>query len=443
MKTSSGSIPQTGPVSSLKLQVLLVLLAFTLLASFLHRHDPGEDLSASYVGCRLLAEGKASHLYSHSATVFSNVGDPLWTAIGREAHFRPVALLHPYVQTPLWAWSLRPLCTRTDFRGFFAVFLVLACLCMSAIIWLAARYWAPKLFAPLPIAIVCALLLFSEPFRYAMYLLQTHVLFVLLTLLALILAQRNRSVTAGVLLALAAAVKITPGFLVIYWLFTRRTKAAVSFIASSVVLLAVTYLTTGPGLFWTFLHQLSNSSHVLLVAFNVQSFAAWITAWHFGAWEQLDWKIHALPSTLTFASLVFSLGSAAVGGWMDHASARSKPGAPPYGAVFALLGVTMFTPIAWNHYYILMVLPVLILVGQDRSAPALLRVVLPCLLVALNLYPVRFGIEHHLLGPIAIIRTQWYSGVLSLIALWLSWRRTLAQPVGAPAQTFAEAYLPG
>ncbi len=422
-----------------KYQVALVLLLFTLTTVFLHRHAVGEDLGSSYVGCRLVAAGQASHLYSHSVTIFSNVPDPLWKSIGRAAHFAPLGLLHPYVQTPLWAYSLQPLCTRMDFRAFFFIFLVLASAAMAATIWLAARYWAPRLFAPVPIAILCAVLSISEPFRYAMFLLQTHVFFLLLSVLALMLAERKRPVLAGILLALAAAVKITPGFLIVYWLMTRRRKAAGSFVAASVLLLAMTYLIAGPALFGAYLRELSETSKVLLVSFNVQSLAAWLTAWHFGAWEQLDWKTHSLPFFLRALSLLCTLASAAAGGWMDRRAADAGSQAPPYGAVFTLIGVTIFTPIAWNHYFILMVLPVLVLLNEkrrDQTAQGSVRIALVVAIVVLNLYPVRFSIEHHLLGPIALIRTQWYSGVLALVALWMASQRSLTDTALKASSSF-------
>ena len=90
-------------------------------------------------------------------------------------------------------------------------------LCFAGSIWLIAWYWTPSLLNPVGMAVVLAVLWFSVPFQYAMTLMQTHVLFFAMTLGALILAEKRRPGWAGLLLAWAAAVKLTPGVIVVYW----------------------------------------------------------------------------------------------------------------------------------------------------------------------------------------------------------------------------------
>ncbi|HEY0796819.1 MAG TPA: glycosyltransferase family 87 protein [Acidisarcina sp.] len=187
-----------------ELQIALVLMLFTCIGVFRGRHVVGEDLSSSYVGCRVLAAGGGAHLYSHDPEIFRTVEDPVWTSIARQAGFSPLGLLHPYVQTPLWAYVLRPVCAHTNFRRFCQLFLVLIMLATSGVIWLVSRYWTPSLFHPAWTALIYAALMLSEPFKYAVFLTQTHILFVFLTVLALVLAERDREMPAGICLALAA-----------------------------------------------------------------------------------------------------------------------------------------------------------------------------------------------------------------------------------------------
>ena len=187
-----------------------------------------------------------------------------------------------------------------------------------------------------------------------------------------------------------------------------------------------------------YLQSMRENSRVLLVAFNVQSLAAWGVAPHFGAWEQLDWKTHKLPGVLRIGSMLLTAASAALGGWMDWNGSKFRKDWSPLGAAFALLGVTMFTPIAWNHYFIVLLLPLLLLLGDKRFMQHRWAWIVMGSIVALNLYPVRYGIEHHLLGPVAIIRTQWYSAVLTLWALWVAQRQRTAIVAPVPVARESE-----
>ena len=389
-------------------QVAVVLFLFTTAGAWHFRHAVGEDLSSSYVGCRILAAGQGAHLYAHDPVIFSIVRDPVWNDIADQARFAPLYLLHPYVQTPLWAYSLQPVCTRTDFRTFCHIFLLLAMLCTSGTLWLVARYWVPALFHPAWMFLVCVGLSITDPFQYAMFLTQTHILYIFLSVLALILAQKDRPLGAGLALALAASVKITPGFLLIYWLLSRRYRAGLSFVGFSMLLATLTIVTTGPALFVAYLRELSEVSNVLLVAFNNQSLAAW--------WQG---RIHFLPRLTKWASLALAVLAGVVGGSFDRNESRSTSGQPPYGAVFALVGFTMFTAIAWNHYYVLLVIPQMLLLNAMRKEKRVLWGGLAAIIYVLNLYPIAYGSILHLHQKHSIARSEFYSGIVCLVALAL------------------------
>lgn len=416
------------------LQIALVLLCFTTLGIARHLHNFGEDLSASYIGCRLLAAGEGDHLYSHSPTDFSKVGDPAWEAMARLTEYHPVALLHPYVQTPLWAFSLEPLCTRMNFRAFCDGFIVVFMLCSSLILWLVARYWTPALLHPGWMALVYFGLYRSEPFKYAIYLAQTHVLYLFMTVLALILAERRRPVWAGVLLALAAAVKITPGFLLVYWLFTRRYKAALSFTGTFALLTALTPVLLGTGLMHAYGQSLAQNANVLLLAFNNQSLAAWWMGLHQPKKELMRWNMYHLPAGMRVLSGLLSLASAGVGGWIDRRAARdSEPVDSPFGAIFAMIGATLFAPIAWTHYFILLVIPVMFFLQAARQTKAKGWIACILLILVLNLYPVSFGSVHLISKRITIVRSQFYSGLFSMGALAVLAYRRKSSGILSPA----------
>ena len=404
------------------LLILVVLLLFSSWGVARHLHMYGEDLASSYVGCRLLAAGEGSHLYSHDSRIFSVVGDGAWYAMAQRSGYTALQYLHPYVQTPLWAWSLQPICTRMNFRPFCDGFIAVFMICTSALLFLVARYWTPALFHPGKIAVVFAVLYVSEPFKYSIFLAQTHILFLLLSVTALLLARRDRSILAGIILALAAMVKITPGFLCVYWLMTRQWKAAVSFVLAFAFLTALGVVALGPGITRAYLHSLSENGNVLLVAFNNQSFAGWWMGRRFPRSEITNWWIYPLPAVLKVISLALCVGGTTVGGWLDRRAgglehATEAPGRPPYGAAFALVAATAFTPIAWGHYYILLVIPGMMLFAAYMEDRRPLWLGFLVVIIALNLYPISYGSVHLIYKSFSLVRSQFYSGLVAMTAL--------------------------
>ena len=397
--------------------ILLLLALFVAIGYHRFATDTGDDLAASYLGCRLVASGDDAHLYAHDPTDFAAVGnDDEWQTAADDGHFD--SWLHPYVQTPLWAWSLQPLCTRLPFAAFDRLFDALTLVSFAALIWGTARTWAPRLWHPAAIALTLLALWFSTPFQYAMTLMQTHIFFVLLTLAAVIFAAR-RPVAAGTLLALAAAVKLTPAIFLVYWLLTRRYRATVAFLAVSVLLLVTARLTAGSALFADYLATLHRVSATLLISQNNQSLAAWLMGHRYPVAEVFHLRILPLPRALQLLSTLLILASALTAGLFDRPTTTS-PQQTPLGALFLLIAVTVFTPIAWTHYSIVLVPALMVLANlalARRSLPISLAIVT---IVALNLPPLASDVINITVGPHAILRSQFFAAILCLVTLAFS-----------------------
>ena len=407
---------------------ILILAVFVAVGNVQFRKQEGEDLSSSYVGCRLVATGHTGVLYSFDAENFANIGDltGTWKQLSKAGGF--TGYLHPYVQTPLWAYLLQPLCDHMMFEGFKEVFLMLVMLSLAGVIWLVGRYWTPWIFHPVPVALLTLGLWFSQPFGYAMYLMQTHALFLFLTILGLVLAGRDDrrwngwwiAGWAGLAVACAAAVKLTPVILVVYWLLTGRWKAAVSTLFWTAVLGAVTVAAVGPGLTGVYLESLHRVSRVLLVAQNNQSFAAWAMGRFYPPDEVFDINSLPLPTAVRLGSMALMLACTAAGGWVDRRiSARPKEGArfPPVGAMMALIALTIFAPIAWTHYFILLIAPVMVLLQAVHSSRRWWLLLPLAVAAALNYPPLATAVLTMDIGDYAVVRGQFFSAVLLFVAL--------------------------
>ena len=401
---------------------VLVLLIFGVLCLVRFRHVFGDDLTSSYLGCQVLAAGEVSHLYSQNSEFFTDVNDPVWTRLEARAGMPPNSA-HPYVQTPLWAYSLRPLCGHTSFTRFRQIALAATVFCLLLTMWLVARFWAPGLLHPAWLALLCVALFVFHPFAYAFHLVQTHILFVALTVLALVLARLGRPIPAGFALALAAAVKITPGFLLLYWLLTRQRKAAASFVVSFLALTLCTYVATGRAAMALYLREMAQTSNMLLVSYSNQSLAAWWMAHRYAAIELFRWKAYPIPGPVKAISLLLVVASAVAGGLLDRRAFRLRPASPPYGAVLAMIGATIFNPIAWAHYYILLLLPLMLLVDAARRGRKLLWGAFAAAIYLLNVYPFTY-LSIGQFTRVSLVRSEFYSGVLALAALaWMSFEQ--------------------
>lgn len=399
--------------------ILGVLLLFTILTAVRHFSSPGSDLTSSYYSCRLLAAHQSSELYHRDPVDYDRVRDPVWTRLALATGVSNEKELHPFVQTPLWAYSLEPLCTRVNFPAFNLIFLWLTSFCLSGTIWLIARFWAPRLFHPGWIALICAALYLSEAYKYSMVLTQTHVIFVLLTVAALILARKDHYVWAGALLAAAAAVKITPGFLLLYWLVIRQWRASASFVLFSGLLFAASVLATGWALNMTYLQNLSQISNMLLVSWNNQSLAAFLMAPRYPYSETLVWHTLHLPKAVKLLSLLLSIASTLVGGLMDRKAARETTSEPPYGAAFALTGATVFAAIAWTHYYIILLLPLIMMLNVVLKKRSFLILSIVVVVFALNFDTQTMGGVLLRYRAFPIVRAQFYSGLIGMVGLAL------------------------
>jgi hypothetical protein len=367
---------------------------------------PGDDLSSSYIGCRVIAEGKSAHLYDFNAVLFHVVDSAAWIATAAKARFN--GFLHPYVQTPLWAWSLQPLCTNLSFRTFSFLFIAMNTVSLCILIETVARYWAPMFLLPLPLAALLSVTSLTTPFEYAMFLVQTHPIFLALAIGAIVAEERGKSRAAAGALALAAAVKITPGMLVLYWLMRGRYRAVAWFVGLSFALMAATILAVGPLTMIDYLKSLYRISNILLVSFNNQSLAAWL-AYNDAMRAELEtWRILPLSAGLKAISVIASVGVVGMAGWLSRSRRQHC-----VTATLALVALTAGSPIAWTHYWLVLIPASMVLLqyGGVAGAGAVAVVAL------LNVVPFAVDPLAPQLTTVSFVRGHLGAGIIAMAAL--------------------------
>lgn len=337
-----------------------VLVCFCLLAGVQYRKVLGDDLTSSFVSCRLLAAGQGEHLYDRNGSSFDVVSTTAWLDVARQGGVHRLNDLHPFVQIPLWPLVLEPLCTHVRFSAFYYTFLALNLLCASGMIWVAARSWTSTPLRPLAIAVTCGALLLSEPFKYYFFLGQTHLIFLLLSIAAVTLDRVDRTKSAGICLGIAAAIKLTPAILILYWIGARRWSAALWATLSLAAIYASGFFLPGRDLMGSYLLQVNALSHSLLPAMVNQSIPSWIAGLRLSPAALFDWTLYPLPSPLRVSCGLATLLCGLISGYLDR-NVHEHPRVP-YGAILALIGSMMLSPIAWTHYYVILLIPSLLCV---------------------------------------------------------------------------------
>jgi alpha-1,2-mannosyltransferase len=226
---------------------------------------------------------------------------------------------------------------------------------------LAAFIWACALTLKLTgrrisLALVVAAGLLLEPVWHSFFLGQVN-----LFLLALVLADMHRIAhgrPAGIGIGIATAIKLTPAVFVVLLLLTRRTKDAVTAVATSAVctLLAYAIAPDASRLYW--LHTFYDTSRVGVPYISNQSPLGALTRILRGTAEVGDWYM-AIPLTIGVAGLTVAAMWARRGDWLSAT---------------AVTGVTglLVSPISWAHHWVWIVpaLAVLLRNGTRKTALA-------------------------------------------------------------------------
>jgi hypothetical protein len=326
------------------------------------------DLAAVYIAGHMIATGQDALVYAADLGFFG--GTPAsWATLVAQMNDQGLPAF-PYIYPPLWAELLSPLTQRLTPQQFFDLFGLVhtAAFCGSA--WLAAKIARPShMRFDLFICIVCMLAYFTTPLQAAGLITQPTMITTFLTLLAVERLQAGRAASAGVALALAAAIKLTPAAFALVFLIDRNWRALAAFaVAGS--LLALICFVASPALSLQFLQQLPDVSQYSMVAKVNVSLIPALTSLSsiLGLTPTLDMSrnavllgpgLYELPRWITFAPKLMLLVSLILT-WRIMAPA--PPALRRAGATLLIaLILPLFGPLGWLHYYVLplLMLPML------------------------------------------------------------------------------------
>jgi hypothetical protein len=229
---------------------------------------------------------------------------------------------------------------------------------LAASLWLVARQLRLA-FSPWDVLPFLALLLMCYPLRKQNTFGQFNLFLLLLIVGAWAAGRTRRDGLAGALLGTAAAVKLFPAFLFLYFLVGRRWRALT---AGALALAWWTALTAGV------LGPASYRDYVQRVLPHLEIYrAAWPNASLVGFWHKLFQGGQTLGHTAPlwysplFARLASGLSFLAVVLVVAVVSHRRQGGRADHAFGLAVTAMLLLSPVTWDHYFLLLLLPAALL----------------------------------------------------------------------------------
>lgn len=245
----------------------------------------------------------------------------------------------------------------------------------------------------------------------------------LLLIAALFSLRQKREVLAGGLLAIAGIIKVPLLLFGAYYCLRGRWRVVAGLVGGLVVIGLASLLVFGPELHVTWYQQcIQPFAGKPLSAFNVQSVDGFLARSLLGGglrnWlpMQVDWT-YKLVRYVLVALLV---GSAIWIGWRSRPPATTEAENLEFAIVLCL--ALTISPISWTHYYLMMMLPLALYVGNQLAIPlakgwlwgmAISALLLSLPTVNLNLeHPLfKLLISHYLFGGLLLL-------TVLLVARW-------------------------
>ncbi|MDV7144816.1 glycosyltransferase family 87 protein [Tropicimonas sp. TH_r6] len=188
--------------------LLLAVIVLALVVPFLTAEKASEDLLALWLAAMSLSQGTPELVYSSGAVPFTmqppEAWIPLAEGLGHEGN------IFPYLYPPLWAALFAPLTGMVSFATLEIAASLINPLLLLATSWLAWRATRSRL--PCVVFLLIGQGLFYATLVGGIAILQNQpqILVACLTVLAVERGRSGAQITAGAVLALAAAIKLYP-----------------------------------------------------------------------------------------------------------------------------------------------------------------------------------------------------------------------------------------
>ncbi len=244
---------------------------------------------------------------------------------------------------------------------------------VGLIAWLAMRYRIESK----TINLLGALLLLWFPFISNIALVQLSLLLAVLIILSLHLLERGRNVSAGVALSVAAAIKLFPAYIALYFVLKRKWRALTAFSMSLSLIWLATWGIVGTDNVADYVLTYAPENAEKWVAFplNHSIFSVVATLLAEGPWTS------SLETVWWYREAYILIGIM-ISAWLVGLSMNSLESEATKQdlAMLVMVAMLLLSPITWNHAMTLLLAPVFLLLslGLQRERIVALVVLLLC-----------------------------------------------------------------
>jgi alpha-1,2-mannosyltransferase len=271
--------------------------------------------------------------------------------------YGPDATAHglPYLYTPFASLLFAPLnlVSIDVMHGLWMITLLTA---LAAFIWHSLREMAPQVIArhgrPITLLASIGAALMMEPFAQNLKFGQINILVGLAILLDV--RRKTGRIPTGVLIGIAAGVKLTPLIFALYFFFTGRRRdaitAGITFVITFVVGLAIAWSSSVD--YWTSVaYDVKRVGVAFVTNQSLQGFFTRIV----GGPEELSVVYKGVIALITLSVLALAIGAA-------------RSGRTRMGAVVCALAMLLGSPISWSHHWV-WIIPALLWLGFAEDRP--------------------------------------------------------------------------
>jgi hypothetical protein len=362
----------------------------TVLSSLLiarANEGPGYDLVPMSIAGRLVATSQVDHLYGQDPLFYNLVDDSVYRRAAADVGFSYAPT--PFVYPPLIAVGMRPLAWlrfTTVRQAWTLLSLALTFLSIMLVIHLYLPEWSKSWKLGLVLFALCAF----EPLLYGFWLGQTTAIILPMVTGAMILQRRDRYWAAGLVLALATFIKLTPIVIAVTWLWRGPRRAFIWTLAGLGALWGLSIAIGGIALNMAYVERVRAIGRSALVAYNNHSLLTFYARplTEPAAWR--DWRLYEPPTAAVVASAIslLVLLVAAIACFLRSRSngcERGRRTAEGFALLLTLLGPT----IAWTHYFVFLLPVIAIVFAQTRALGARVLAVSAFMLCCWPLLPVQ------------------------------------------------------
>lgn len=346
----------------LELAGVIILICAALIANTLFGSARSSDLLATWIAGQMFITEQFSQIYVTSEPVFTMTPPESWPAFMRNYSNYDDAIF-PYLYPPLWAWAAS-LLGDISFEAIGRVATLINATLMSGCVYLGYRITR----APVNLLVFSTLtlpILYLTPIgAIAMFENQPQILVSFLLLLTLERLRAKDEITAGIVLAIAAAIKVYPVVFVVLFLASNNKRAFFTFFITGGCLGLLSILVAGWPLHLEFLASAKTASATTIISnlnYNIHGPIAQIfasdrlmeiatTVDAAVTGEIPTWFIYQKGPVWQAISTLVSVALIGATALMLHTSTQARRFELIWP--FAFIVVPLLSPFGWSYYYI-------------------------------------------------------------------------------------------